>query len=222
MVGWGGVVINPCCALISDQARLSCYPPDYSRFPARLLAMFLRGICQPQLAFSLFPSWPVGAVGWRGGLMTEKAPPLGSYGLRLTQDSLSRRTSASGGRPTAVFGKRTQPVYQNHSLQHVSLSHLLSEFKALFDDNAIHGEAPEFVLVGETEEPRLLIGGETGYFVFREKAVDAGLVVVTSSDERLIDHVVCHLAAEAGAAGSETCNVAARMLVGEHEYNVVH
>lgn len=158
--------------------------------------------------------------------MTEKTPPFGSYGLRPTLDSLNRYTSvpcASGGRPTAVFGKRTQPVYQNLSLQHVRLSHLLSELKALFEDNAIRGEAPEFALVGETEEPRLLIGGsavvtidgETGYFVFREKAVDAGLIVVTTSDERLIDHVVCHLAAETGAAGSETYNIAARMLVGE-------
>ncbi len=175
------------------------------------------------LAFSVLAGW----CGWRArGGMTEKTPPLGSYGLRSTQDSLSRRTSApsaSGGGPTVVFGKRTQPVYQNLSLQHVRLSHLLSELKALFDDNAIHGEAPEFVLVGEIEEPRLLIGGsaavtidgETGYFVFREKAVDAGLIVVTSSDERLIDHVVCHLAAETGAAGSETYNIAARMLVGE-------
>lgn len=130
--------------------------------------------------------------------MTEKTPPFGSYGLRSTLDSLNRYTSApcaSGGRPTAVFGKRTQPVYQNLSLQHVRVSHLLSELKALFEDNAIRGE--------------------TGYFVFREKAVDASLIVVTTSDERLIDHVVCHLSTETGTAGSESYNIAARMLVGE-------
>lgn len=158
--------------------------------------------------------------------MTEKIPPFGSYGLRSSLGSFSRHTSApcaSRERPIAVFGKRTQPVYQNVSLQHIRLSLLLSELEALFEDSAIRGEAPEFALIEDTEEPRLLIGdsavvtidSETGYFVFREKAVDAGLIVVTTSDERLIDHVVCHLAAETETAGSETYNIAARMLVGE-------
>lgn len=227
MVGWGR-----CCnqsPLCTDQRSGSAvvFSTGLFAFSGAVVGYVLAGNGSASiglLAFPLLAGW----CGWQvtGGLMTEKTPPLGSYGLRSTQDSFSRHTSApsaSGGRPTVVFGKRTQPVYPNLSLQHVRLSHLLSELKALFNDNAIHGEAPEFVLVGKTEELRLLISGsaavmidgESGYFVFREKAVDAGLIVVTSSDERLIDHVVCHLAAEPGTAGSETYNIAARMLVGE-------
>lgn len=156
--------------------------------------------------------------------MNGKTPPFGSYGLRTLLGSFGRRkarmdANVPPGEP--ALGQRTNPLPQSLSLQRARLSQLRAELYALFEVEGAPEEAPSFRLT-EGEAPQLLIGdaavvmidAESGLFVFREERPYSGVIVVTASDERLIDHVVCHLAADPQAKGTETANEAARMLVG--------
>lgn len=157
--------------------------------------------------------------------MSERTSLFGSYGLRTVLDTFGRRgvgPSASVKKNQPVFGKRTTPPPQSLSLQRARLAHLRAELRSLFDDEAAPETAPSFHLT-EGEDPRLLIGDtavvlidpETGLFVFREETPYSGAIVVTASDERLVDHVICHLSAAPSATGMETVNQAARRLVGQ-------
>lgn len=159
--------------------------------------------------------------------MTDSGPLFGSYGLRSAlglfgQRNKSARKAASEV-PAPVFGKRTQQPGQSISLREARLSYLHAELKVLFEDQAFPTEVLPFVLVSDGETPRLLVGdravvtidSETGHLVFTVDAAHAGVIIVTANEERLIDHVVCHLAASGKASGAETANKAAQMLVGE-------
>lgn len=158
--------------------------------------------------------------------MSEQHSLFGSYGARAILRRFGQPDSGAetaAGKSGQVFGKRPRPPVQSVSLQGARLSHLRNEFEVLFEDEIASGHAPSFVLAESEEQPELRIGdsatvmvdNETGLFVFREEAPHSGLVVVTASDERLLDHVVCHLTASADTTGTETANQAARMLVGE-------
>jgi len=126
-------------------------------------------------------------------------------------------------KPAPVFGKRQQPPCQGVSLQRARLSRLRSELQVLFEDEAFPEEGPRFALGGDQENPRLLIGdtavvtvdSESGHLIFQEETHYSGVIVVTASEERLLDHIVCHLAAGADTIGPETYNKAAKMLVGQ-------
>ncbi|WP_223568904.1 helix-turn-helix domain-containing protein [Agrobacterium tumefaciens] len=158
--------------------------------------------------------------------MTDRSPLFGSYGVRSALLLFGKRNNGAqtpvGGVAEAVFGKRAQQPGRGVSLQEARLSLLCSELLVLFEDKAFPKDALPFVLELDREVPRLLVAnsavvtidGETGYLVFNEVATHAGLIVVTASEERLIDHVVCHLAASGHASGKETANKAAEMLVG--------
>ncbi len=67
MVGWGRRCNQT--VLCTDQRSGSAvvFSTGLFAISGAVVGYVLRGMCQPQLAFSLFPSWPVGAVGWRGG-----------------------------------------------------------------------------------------------------------------------------------------------------------
>lgn len=159
--------------------------------------------------------------------MSEKSDLFGSYGLRSALAMFGKYNSNARANATEVsgpvFGKRTQPPGQSVSLQKARLSFLRSELLVLFEDKASPEEPLPFVLDADGETPRLLVGeravvtidSETGFLVFQEKVAHSGVIVVTASEERLIDHVVCHLAANGEASGSETVNKAAQMLVGQ-------
>jgi DNA-binding protein Fis len=159
--------------------------------------------------------------------MTDRSSLFGSYGVRSALLLFGRRNngaqSSVGSGAEAVFGKRAQQPGRSVSLQEARLSFLYSELLVLFEDRAFPRDALPFALEFDREVPRLLVGdsavvtidGETGYLVFNEFATHAGLIVVTASDERLVDHVVCHLAASGKMSGSEAANKAAEMLVGE-------
>ncbi|WP_442967859.1 helix-turn-helix domain-containing protein [Rhizobium sp. GR12] len=158
--------------------------------------------------------------------MTNRNPLFGSYGVRSALLLFGKRNNGAqtsvGGVAEAVFGRRAQQPDRGASLQEARLSFLCSELLVLFEDKAFPKDALPFALEFDREVPRLLVGnsavvtidGETGYLVFNEFATHAGLIVVTASEERLIDHVVCHLAASGNASGKETANKAAQMLVG--------
>ncbi|MCK4207343.1 helix-turn-helix domain-containing protein [Brucella pituitosa] len=159
--------------------------------------------------------------------MTDRSPLFGSYGVRSALRVFGKRNksaqTAAGGVGETVFGKRTQQPGQSVSLQEARLSYLCAELLVLFEDQAFPKDTLPFVLDLEREKPRLLIGdsavvtidSETGHLVFNEFATHAGVIVVTASEERLIDHVVCHLAASGSVSGEETANKAAQMLVGQ-------
>ncbi|WP_442864602.1 helix-turn-helix domain-containing protein [Agrobacterium sp. LMR679] len=157
--------------------------------------------------------------------MNEKPSLFGSNGLCTVLGSFGRRGAGNAvdiGKTQPVFGKRAHSPCHSLSLQRARLSYLRSELHALFHDEAAPENAPSIMLT-EGEAPQLLIGetaavlidGETGLFVFREETPYSGVIVVTASDERLIDHVICHLAAGPEATGTETANQAARRLVGQ-------
>lgn len=67
MVDWGRRRIQT--GQCTDQRSVSAvvFSTGQSAISGAVIGYFLRGMCTPQLAFSLFHSWPVGAVGWRGG-----------------------------------------------------------------------------------------------------------------------------------------------------------
>ncbi|KAB2726422.1 hypothetical protein F9K83_06790 [Brucella anthropi] len=157
--------------------------------------------------------------------MNKKPTLFGSYGLRTVLGSFGRRGVGAGvdtAKPQPSFGKRTASPCQSLSLQRTRLSYLRAELRALFSDEAFPENTPSFRLT-EGEAPRLLIGetatvlidAENGLFIFREETAHSGVIVVTASDERLIDHVICHLAADPRTTRTETANKAARMLVGQ-------
>lgn len=159
--------------------------------------------------------------------MTDRSPLFGSYGVRSALRVFGKRNKSAKATaadvPATAFGKRRQQPGQSVSLQEARLSYLCSELLVLFGDQAFPKDILPFALDLERENPRLLIGdgavvtidGETGHLVFNEFASHAGVIVVTASEERLIDHVVCHLAASGSASGEETANKAAQMLVGQ-------
>lgn len=165
-------------------------------------------------------------VAWRGGRMSEMSSLFGSYGLRSLLETFRQRSKAGAvakDKPAPVFGKRQQPPLQSVSLQCTRLSHLRSELQVLFEDEAFPDEAPRFALGGDQEKPRLFIGdsavvmvdSETGHLIFQEETAFSGVIVVTASEERLLDHIVCHLAAGADTVGPEIYDKAAKMLVGQ-------
>lgn len=159
--------------------------------------------------------------------MKDRSYLFGSYGIRSVQAMFGQRNKRTRKAPTEVpapvFGKRTQQPDQSISLREARLSYLHCELKVLFEDEAFPGEVLPFALDLDRETPRLLIGdravvtidSETGHLVFTVDAAHAGVIIVTANEERLIDHVVCHLAASGKASAAETANKAAQILVGE-------
>lgn len=128
--------------------------------------------------------------------MNEKPTLFGSYGLRTVLGSFGRRGVGTGvdtAKSEASFGKRTASPFQSLSLQRARLSYLRAELQALFNGEVSPENTPSFRRT-EGDAPFLLIG-ETAVF--------------------LIDHVICHLAADPRTTGTETANKAARMLVGQ-------
>jgi len=158
--------------------------------------------------------------------MTDRNAPFGSYGVRSALWVFGKRNKSAqtptGDGAEAVFGEHWR-LSQSVSLQEARLSLLYSELLVLFEDQAFPRDAQPFVTEFDREAPRLLIrnsaavtiDGETGYLVFNEFASRAGVIVVTASEERMIDHIVCHLASCGNASGKETANKAAQMLVGQ-------
>lgn len=159
--------------------------------------------------------------------MSDKPDIFGSYGLQSPMAMFGQRNSKTRGKAleisAPVFGKRKQSPGQSLSLKKARLSFLRAELVVLFEDKAFPEEPLPFALDVDGDTPRLLVGesavvvidSETGYLVFQEQGAHSGLIVATPSEERLIDHVVCHLAAREKISGSETANKAAQMLVGQ-------
>lgn len=129
----------------------------------------------------------------------------------------------AGQLPLMQFCEATQTSSPTLSFQKLRLSCLRWELTALFEDSAFPEEVPSFDLDTKGKTPRLLVGNkavvtidnQTGYLVFNEEGVRSGLIVVTASEERLIDHIVNHLAARPGMPSPQACNKAASMLVGQ-------
>jgi len=154
--------------------------------------------------------------------MSDHPPLFGSFGSRTAPNGQTSEgvSSRVWSRPT--FGIRNNPPYRRISLQRERLAHLREELCAVFSDDDTDPAKPSFVLLGY-DRPQLLvqdtaivsIDEETGLLVFTEKETHSGVVVVTASAERLIDHIIRHLANSTGASGEEAYNQAANMLVGQ-------
>ncbi|ASV84185.1 bacterial regulatory, Fis family protein [Ochrobactrum quorumnocens] len=141
----------------------------------------------------------------------------GSYGLR------NKNTQAVAcGIAVQISGIDMQQC-EDVSHQQARLSFLRSELVVLYDDQACPYDLLPFVLDIDGETPKLLIGesavvtinNKAGHFVFTELAPHTGVIVITASEGRLIDHVVYHLTASESMSGEETTNKAARLPVGE-------
>lgn len=157
--------------------------------------------------------------------MVDRTPLFGSFALHAVFAKLGLRSSdvAASMRKTPVVEKHIRQPTHNISLQKVRLSLLHSELLILFHDETCPDQTLPFVLEVDEKAPRLTIGDrafvtvdcETGLLVFTEREPQAGLIVVTTNEDRLIDHIVCHLSTIGQASASETANRAARMLVGQ-------
>ena len=74
----------------------------------------------------------------------------------------------------------------------------------------------------EAPEPRLtvapgasiIVDAESGYFIFQESAGDNRAAIVSASEARVLDQVVCYLVDGRKAGASATANRAVKMLVG--------
>ncbi|WP_426437443.1 helix-turn-helix domain-containing protein [Bradyrhizobium genosp. P] len=159
--------------------------------------------------------------------MNERSSQLGSYGALLVLSNFGKRQSYSGTpapehASEPVFGKRVSPAPIDGSLQIARLSHLRSELLVLFGGLAQPGEALPFVLI-ETLEPQLLICGsavvaidpESGLYTFKETSADLGLIVVTANEERLLDHIICHLSTSNARFAPGCADAAVQMLIGQ-------
>lgn len=159
--------------------------------------------------------------------MTEKPPLFWPQRERATSNRLAPTsvfpTPARGDVSSPAFGKRSKPEDENTSLQEKRLSNLHAELVVLLRDGALPNEPLPFKLEIDRDPPRILIQGratvtideEIGCFVFVENPVFDGIVVVTTNQERLIDHVVSYLAANKNRSHTEVMNQAASGLVGQ-------
>lgn len=156
--------------------------------------------------------------------MSGSATLFGSYGLRTRRAGLSKPARpANDATRRRSFGRRQNPPVLDNNLQLARLDGLLAELQTLFADQAYPDDKLPFVIDAEPQVPQLLVGDdavimidpESGLFTFQEKGETAGVLVVTASDERLLDHVICHLSAGARMLAPRTAGMAVRTLVGQ-------
>lgn len=160
--------------------------------------------------------------------MTDAPTLFGSEGFKALLDAIGLRApnvpaSVPEKTPEMItFGKRlTPPVQKDISLKVVRLEILRFELCSLFEDPDFPSKTTPFVLV-TAPVPLLKIGNlavvmidpENGLYSFRENG-SATNVMVTASEERLLDIIVSHLAAGADCLTPFTPSVMARMLVGQ-------
>lgn len=77
-------------------------------------------------------------------------------------------------------------------------------------------------MLNEGGVPRLRVGAsatisvdaETGLLTFTEQAKEPQLTIITDSEEQLLDHLICHLAAGPGQLAPRNADAALNMLVG--------
>jgi len=156
--------------------------------------------------------------------MSEGSALFGSYGLKTVLGNFGKRGAhANDAARTRTFGRREKPPAMDTSLQQARLDGLLAELQALFADQAYPEDTLPFIIDAEPQTPQLLIGDdatimidpESGLFTFQEKGLSSGVLVVTASDERLLDHVICHLSSGARFLAPRTADMAVRNLVGQ-------
>lgn len=156
--------------------------------------------------------------------MSGSATLFGSYGLRAGRAGIAKPGRAANDRARSrTFGRRQTPPVLDNNLQLARLDGLLAELQTLFADRAYPEDKLPFVIDAEPQTPQLLIGDdavimidpESGLFTFQEKGPESGVLVVTASDERLLDHVICHLSAGTRFLAPHTAGMAVRTLVGQ-------
>lgn len=153
---------------------------------------------------------------------------------------MTRPTPASFGRAGAAqpnlragnaasrsaFGRRVQPVHAELSFRLARLETIMSELHLIIGDPlfedvpvaALHREEPPSIsmptALGGTL--RIEVDNQTGLYVLlhNEQGGGTGCVLVTSSEERLLDHILSHLLSVDRGSGREL-NAAADLLVGQ-------
>lgn len=153
--------------------------------------------------------------------MTER-PPFSSV-------ERSRRGHRDAGVVRSIvrrmtFGKRLQPPWHRFSFRHEKLRILRGALGLLLDDR--FGNDVEAFLSLHDDEPRLLVGqpiglsltvevdAATGLYVLYESGSRDDCLLVTASDERLVDHIVARVLRANGDPSSFTADSVTDMLVG--------
>lgn len=151
----------------------------------------------------------------------ERPPRFTNENKKLRGLVDDRKKSLAGRAP---FGKRTALPGRDLSAQLVQLSILGAEVGLLFggsleDDGGV-------VSLSSDSEPHLAIGAtiglslkvevdpETGFYVLHEGGGDVGCVLITSSEERLLDHIVGQLSSSFDDLAPRTVDGAVDVLVG--------
>lgn len=129
-------------------------------------------------------------------------PPSSADGKALFGGRGAESVRATVSR--VVFGKRVRPPEREVSFRKERLRILGGQLNLLFADHTTGGSA--FAVLQEDGEPSLVIGKaaglslsieiepQTGFFTLYENSGDADCIVITASEERLIDHAISQLA----------------------------
>lgn len=148
--------------------------------------------------------------------------PRFSNGNKTLGGLLDDRKKSLAGR--AAFGKRASQPGQDLSAQLFRLSILGAEVGLLFGGNA--EDDGGVVSLSSESEPSLTIGtdagrslkvevdAETGFYVLHEDGDAAGCIIITASEERLLDHIVSQLASGFDDLAPRTLDAAVDLLVG--------
>jgi DNA-binding protein Fis len=149
-------------------------------------------------------------------------PPSSADGKALFGGRDAEGVRATVGR--VVFGKRTRSPEREVSFRKERLRILGGELNLLFAD---HAGGAAFAVLQEDGEPSLAVGKaaglslsieiepQTGFFILYENSGEADCIVITASEERLIDHAISQVACHMRDLAPRTTDAAIDLLVGQ-------
>lgn len=141
--------------------------------------------------------------------------------MLMHRDASPHPAGAARNGDTPVFGKRQLPPGRGEdALKIVRLTMLHRELVALVDEPGSAGRVPFQIVT--TPVPLLKIGElatvmidpKTGLYSLREDGLAAS-AMITTSEERLLDYIVCLLASGANRYAPFTPNFLTRLLAGQ-------
>lgn len=165
---------------------------------------------------------------WENVFMTRPTPAsFGRAGAARANPGMGATASRN------AFGRRVQPVQAELSFRVARLETILSELHLIIGDPlfadvpvaTLHRAEPPSITLPTALDGvlRIEVDDQTGLFVLLhdERSGGTGSVVVTSSEERLIDHILSHLVAHDGGSRREL-DAGVDLLVGHTLEAIVH
>jgi len=163
----------------------------------------------------------------RGADLVSILSLFGFDGSRRRSKAFGRRDNRPSVPPSDVSASHLSTAIKSPQatipIQAARLEKLLGEINLLFEDELNLDETLPFILRNIDGEPRLelpydavvTIDAESGLLTFSDQSRPSGLVVVTASEDRIIDCVICHLSTAPGQLAPQTANSAVAMLIGQ-------